>query len=576
MIQYRPVSAGAATVQRCSSWCVAIQMTNQGKERRHGAHGPISAFETIGLASLTTTGELRVVNERARIQQAVGSPGETDATASTIERLLRDPTYRLREVAAWYFAFSTDSEAAEAEERTLLPHDRVLMRWRRIAADAAGGEYSPEAFEETCTATAQLLNNPPAWQPLDALVRDIADVRVDSGAVVVAAAIAAERWTCAALLAIAAAGDADVLDAAETAIAQDFPDEVVHAIKASVLGRAAHELTDAAAETESRVEPLLKQIEKDRSVAGPLGAAAEELVAAARPWWALADAFDDDPDSGEEGRALDRVAGLLHGIAVSLVNNADDFRRAKRLLGFAREIAQSSSVKSRLELDLTKVSYLGAHADAVEALQAHDIGRAAAHLREVHRHAATAEDRAQAAQLQLLVQQLRSSGPGQPQYTGAARGGRIPWKTLASLAVVAAIVIAGAVNSARDSGGDSPGSSGGGIAPSGDIPISDASSGNSSGSSEVEQLAIERERSRLAGIESELEDLAAQIDRLARNLDSTEAQYPDGAPQYIIDQYNADVRRHNALLAQYDDTFADYESDLAAFNRRVDAYNSSR
>lgn len=70
-----------------------------------------------------------------------------------------------------------------------------------------------------------------------------------------------------------------------------------------------------------------------------------------------------------------------------------------------------------------------------------------------------------------------------------------------------------------------------------------------------------------------MQSLSDQIDSLKQRMSSAESTYPNGAPQYVIDQYESDRLRHNRLVDEYNALLATYKSDLATFNARVADYN---
>ena len=358
----------------------------------------------------------------------------------------------------------------------------------------------------------------------------------------------------------------DLGEASEiVADAEKLPQQVLDLVTSSVLEKAADQLELAAAEYESRAEPLLKQLEENPYLSEGLGTAADELESAAQPWCELIGVFDDDPYSGREGHALDHVAGLLRGTSISIANHAGDYGTSERLLDLARDIAQSASSKSSYDEDLRQVRYIRALGEAMTALRVGDTGRAATHLTAVQSFASTEEEHAQAAQLSALIR-LRASGARQPQLAASSSSGcGTIIGVIVGLLVVGGIVAA-IIGSALDSSTTSSGN---------DSSSRDAAppAGDSDSSREAERLAMERERSRLENVESELSDLGAEIDALARRLEATQAQYPNGAPGYVVDQYEADRLRHNRLIDEYEAKFSEYEADADALDRRVDAYN---
>jgi hypothetical protein len=544
------------------------------------------AFESLGLPALASTADLRRLAERARIQRAMATSGEPDETAEICERLLSDPIYRMREAAAWYFAFASTEDAANSDVDDLSLHDETLLLWQAIQADIPHGRFDAAAFEEAIATTCELLDDGASWQPLEELAREIGDARLKSDAAAEAVASAAQRWICDALFLIAGMGYAPrVRGAAEAVVADDFADDVLSAVRTTILARAADHLQTAASAVEARLEPLLERIKTDRSAAASLATIAEGLISTTRPWLALVEVFDDDPDSGEEGRALDGVAVILRAVAVALVNEADDFVRARQLLDAGCEIAQSSSMKSSLSDELGLVAYLGARLRATEGLQSRNTASATAAVGEMRQFAASPEHQAEVVQAEALLASLRLAlaGRGVPRGS-AARSNSGVWKAIAGLVVVGVIIAVGAANRSSDSTSSSN-SSGGGSAPSRSAPVSSGGGvvprspgsstggGASSGAGAIEKAAIDRQRSDLDSRDTQLQSASDQIDSLKSRLQSVQSQYPNGAPQYVIDQYESDRQRYNRLVADYNTQIAVYRSDLAAFNARVAEYN---
>ena len=541
-----------------------------------------NAFAAIGFPGLSATQDLRRASERAQIQQKMARDARPDGAASSLERLVSDPTFRMREAAAWYFAFGTADGAAASNQNSLASHDAVLVLWHSFLDELARGNYDSGSFSEACEATAKLIANPADWQPLHALVDEIADVRLGSNTVSSAAEAAVARWISEALFAVAATEDpANTREAAEIEFANDYGSDTVDAfggkvdaaIDAKILNRAAEELSNIAAAHEATTQTLLDRIAEDPSVADELVSQAEELVRASRPWWELVEVFDEDPDSGAEGHALDRVAGLLKSVGVSLAN-AQDYARAYESLQYAHEIAQSNALRLSLESDIRLVRYLRAYVRLADAVKTGDGEAARSSFSILEKTATTDEDRQNVARLRPVVSQLqsrrsRTSGAGLP-------WGKIVWAVIAA-GVILSIII-GAIW-----GSDDDSSSSSSLASSRNVPAAGSTGSSSSGSSsgedrsssslDVERLAIERERARLDDAEDDLETLGSQIDRLSRQLDNTDASYPNGLPQRIFDQYEADRLRHNRLVAQYNSLLDEYNDDLDEFNRRVDEYN---
>lgn len=549
----------------------------------------MNAFEQLKLPALSSTNDLRRVNEQARIRQTIAGSGTADATAQVADRLIRDPEYRLIEAAAWYFEYRTIDEACAADDEDLNPHDWTLSQWHLMCdevdgedADADGNGVDLDEFKEACASTVELLNNPAAWQPLQVLISEINDPRLDSGDVVRVAQQAAARWISQALFGLAAQGVKEIQAAGETILeCAALPDPVIDIASKAVLHRAADEVTSACAAFESRSALILKRLDDeqdiDPTIVRTLQSAAEELITDVKPWAELVDVFDEDPDSGEEGRALDRAGSLLRSVSVELANRRQEFSMAQELVESASGIAQSSSLRASLEEDLRRLRFVEALSSAAEAIQAGLPGRAETELAKVVMYAKTDEELAETSRLRLVVLAMRGTAPVARSRAGSA------WGSIVGIAMLV-LVVGGIVARVADSSGGG-GSSSSGSAPAFNAPInanpvgvSDSSQGarTSDNSSfwEVERAAIEVERARLETVEIDLNSLQSRIDDLKRSLDLTETSYPNGAPAYVIAQYDSDVQTHNRLVREYNSMLSDYKRDLIALNARIDVYNS--
>ena len=95
-----------------------------------------NAFAAIGFPALSSTADLRKASQRAQIKLKMARDARPDPAASSLERLVGDPTFRMREAAAWYFAIGTADEAVANEPNSLSPHDAVLVRWHSVLDEA--------------------------------------------------------------------------------------------------------------------------------------------------------------------------------------------------------------------------------------------------------------------------------------------------------------------------------------------------------------------------------------------------------------------------------------------------------
>lgn len=537
---------------------------------------PESAFQTLKLQGLATTAVLRQVREQARVRQAITRSNSPHSASRVAERLLADPAYRLREAAAWYFVFATHEEVRTSHPEDVGPHDRTRALWHEINRHADDGNFDKGGFEGACRATVELTNNPSAWFPLDTLILDIADARVGLASLPAIAEESTARWIVEGLLGLVSVGPDQCADAAHIVRDTDgLPERVVNIVAAEVLQKAADGLESAANAFESETTALFEQIGDDRSNGKALKSAAEKLAAGSRPWSGLVNALDDDPYSGSEGHALDRVAQLIRRAAVALYNHADDYAAAERLLLTANEIAQSESSKASHQRDARTVQHRRALREAIAALQSRSIGVAIDRAADVKRLAETDDEHVQANELLAVVERARVALESQKSFarqsqSAASSSGSGCGSLIGGLVVLGIIItIAGAI---IGSSGDSSTSSSGGDPPAIDLSGVDLSGVDLSGTDQ-EGLAIDAERTRLEGVKSDLDSLARQIDGLARDIEQAEASYPSGMPSYIYDQYAADILQHNSLVRRYESLREDHNSDVGAFNRRVDAYN---
>jgi len=114
--------------------------------------------------------------------------------------------------------------------------------------------------------------------------------------------------------------------------------------------------------------------------------------------------------------------------------------------------------------------------------------------------------------------------------------------------------------------------SSGGVAASSTVATTNARGGASDGA--TEKAVLDRMSHAIKSQESDLADLSSRVDSLKSQLQKTQRQYPNGAPQAVIDKYDADRTRLNRMIAQYNSGFDDYTTALSEYNRRVAAYNA--
>lgn len=114
------------------------------------------------------------------------------------------------------------------------------------------------------------------------------------------------------------------------------------------------------------------------------------------------------------------------------------------------------------------------------------------------------------------------------------------------------------------------------------VAIGIASSGKSGGSSaptssncDSDAATITRLRRTLQSQSDELEQQSNAIDALGSQLEATQRRYPNGAPDAVVRQYNADRSRYQSLVSQFNAFKSDYDSAISIFNRRVSTYNAN-
>jgi len=73
--------------------------------------------------------------------------------------------------------------------------------------------------------------------------------------------------------------------------------------------------------------------------------------------------------------------------------------------------------------------------------------------------------------------------------------------------------------------------------------------------------------------EKALTKLEKRIKRLKTELTDIAAMYPDGAPGYVVDDYDTKRTLHNRLITKYNKQEAGYKKEIAAYNELVKEYN---
>lgn len=91
---------------------------------------------------------------------------------------------------------------------------------------------------------------------------------------------------------------------------------------------------------------------------------------------------------------------------------------------------------------------------------------------------------------------------------------------------------------------------------------------------------IKLQESDLGNLNVELDTLDTSITDLAGKMDSLLAKYPNGAPEYVVNQYNSykdshnsQVDEHNNKVDKYNTLYTAYHQTLTEYNKLVDEYN---
>jgi tetratricopeptide (TPR) repeat protein len=325
--------------------CHLIHAEGHGCERP-AFRGVTNPFALLGITALASTAELRRIAEKARVQRAMAA-GSKDAVASDLaERLLQDPVYRLREAAAWYFECSSIDEA-RSKGGALQAHDDALRLWHRETHPSASEPFSTERWARACARTTEVLNNPPSWLgPLEKLIQEIGDARLNKSSIPAAANAAAASWITSALLALAEHRLVGYVRRASRLVAKaQFSQEVMNQVSELVLRRCTSEIGGLYSSTKPRADGLINAIREDASLNGELAALGQALAEGARRWVTLYRAFDAASDVTDEARVLDDAAQLARNIAIAIHNHSTLAEEALRLIEFAALMARTRSLK---------------------------------------------------------------------------------------------------------------------------------------------------------------------------------------------------------------------------------------
>lgn len=568
--------------------------------------------------------------------------------ADLSERLLSNPDYRIRQVALWYFSFeSREAASLGGTGATADPHDRVLHLWHQIERDIALRKFDQSAWAAACQQTSNLLNSPASWQALRDLAEDIGDARLRPTDIEAAAESAAATWITDAVIAATALSQKRLTIARDEVLNASLPDSTFADVATRVLRWCSEEITNLLASRQSHLDELIARVEADASAGEELIRSAEQLATSLEPCVALIDGFDDDPETGEEGRVRDKAAWLIRSAAIAVYNHTSLEPRALALVTKAVDVAEMATTKTVLQRDAERLRFLIAAGDAVRALANGDMAATKQHLAKAGRHVANDEERDQLAELSSAYEQRVhvhsleitpiTGAPGLSTINGIglmlygssdydritnshcathyftalwipvwplARYrvrkenktyqflGRVPlrtgdiWHRWITAGVIAAGVLAIVIGSALGSFDSSssaqtsppprsvpsavpPRTSSGFSAPT----LNGSNAGSSSAAATAAKAKLEAERARLDAQSTEVDRLSGNIDTIKRRLESAESQYPNGAPQAVVDQYESDRAQANAMVVEYNSKLAAYQSALAAFNAAVDDYN---
>lgn len=574
-----------------------------------------NAFELLGLGALSTTDEIRQALSKHRVLLSmsaeephanVGNGKEANAAAKVEagERLLADPVFRLREAASWYFSGISPSE----------PHDEVARTWQNLRDAAQNGEVEGHTWAHVWNQTRDLINDPAAWHPLTLLGEQLRDARVTSTAVESAVVEAVASWCSSAIEEVAASAP-DRLPEVASIVTTPISEDVDDRLRERILSDATRHLSDVSSSYENQIDELAKGVEADSSRGGELLTLGEQLASKAQPWASLVDAFDDDPEIGEDARVRDATAMLLRQVCVAIYNHTgglDD--RALELAKRAPNVAETGDRKAFLTADVRLLSFQIATSKAYQAAENEDFAAAAKHIAEARESVVSNEQRKRLEELSGVIEQRRHivslrmtpithapglrtiDGIGTTLY-GSSDYDRetdsyvsTHYFTLLGIPVfpLARYRVRKLSGKTFQFLGKVPLRSGdiwhrwialmiGGL-----IAISFITSGGSnastlqtpSSSAAVARADLATRRIALQSQSAELDQLASQIASFKSQLTEIEAEYPNGAPSNVVSQYEAMRARANALVDEYDSKLSSYRSALAAFNADVDAYNA--
>lgn len=228
----------------------------------------------------------------------------------------------------------------------------------------------------------------------------------------------------------------------------------------------------------------------------------------------------DEPDAEAVDIAVEGGLSILRAIAVKLHNAFRDTSEAADLIAWCISVAKDEESKTELTKMHRQLQFQLRIANCLKLAAAKQWASVEVEARLAYSFADSATDRAAANQAMSASAQRRNSNKW-----------KVPVGALVALSVIGLAVWGAVGGSSSNTSSQSSNS-----APAAQIPISVPGINAPSVQCVNKKSEIDSDKSTLTSLESQLQ--------------SWQNQYPNGAPQSVVDQFNATKSRYNALLTQ--------------------------
>jgi hypothetical protein len=528
------------------------------------------------LAAAASAMEVRRRAEELKVRaQLESAPAEHIERLRAAEAALADPLIRLQHELLWFYLspdpvppdidLAGDVDAMVEELRQRSKQSDLALHDLAVLEHASALEGSPKHLESALRDWVAVWKTDEFWVRLEMRAKDLADPRITPETIdefrtllpgqVLSMTASHGRQAIKDGLTDVARRDLEVM------LAAGFPhgptqvsrDTITVDLRAEVRS-ASHEL----------VQAYTRWTEKDPDVAGSFQQVEHRVASIGR---SLAVLVEVDNTAPVTQVVVDEVAEGLRGLSIAAWNSYQEDQVALRALEAGSYIAASAIVRGRINQDIATVSKLAA---------------------DVERAAAAARPRPPVSNIASRPTAKRTGGGTRLSLGGvAAFVIFLVLRSLLSSSNTSVNQTSSQANSRPSAAATTaarPGSTPGALPkPSAGSPSFSpgTSTANSPVSSpvgtraQIESLgaSIDAERPQLDTEATRLSNVRTQLDAMDSQLTAIENQYPNGAPSYVVAQYNDLRSRYNALLAQYQSDAGALRSRNAAFNAKVAQYN---